>query len=208
MLGPTPDNLSGSFSDGLAVLHRTRDNTSNQVVFFDVSNLYYGNRIKPGTVVIRDPSLSGSGGKLSATLRDDGQGNLYRADTATAPATWSTVGSVFYNEGIIIIKAPQYYFFGEELWNINFSGEQNVHVLKFNLLLPPLLATSSSNPSYISSSFNPLDTLANENDEQYVWLSGLYLHDDNLNVISKTNFAQPIIKRTGDKLMFSVKTSF
>lgn len=208
MLGPTPDNLSGSFSDGLAVLHRTRDNTSNQVVFFDVSNLYYGNRIKPGTVVIRDPSLSGSGGKLSATLRDDGQGNLYRADTATAPATWSTVGSVFYNEGIIVIKAPQYCFFGEELWNINFSGEQNVHVLKFNLLLPPLLATSSSNPSYTSSSFNPLDTLANENDEQYVWLSGLYLHDDNLNVISKTNFAQPIIKRTGDKLMFSVKTSF
>lgn len=208
MLGSTPDNLSGSYSDGLAVLHRTRDNTSNQVVFFDISNLFFGNRIKPGTVVLRDQSLSGSGGKLSVTLRDDGNGNLYRADAASANATWASVGNVFYNEGIILVKSPQYYFLGEEAWNINFSGEQNIHVLKFNLLLPPLLATSSSNPSYVTSSLNPLDTLANESDEQYVWLSGLYLHDDNLNVISKTNFAQPIIKRTGDKLMFAVKTSF
>jgi len=205
ILGPTPNNLSGSSSDSLAILHRTRDNTSNQVVFFDVSNLYYGNRIRPGSLLLEDTSMSGSGGKVKVSLKDDGYGNLYRGNADTAQASWSSVGNVFYNEGIIMIKSPQLFFFGQENWQLKFDGEQNVHVLKFNLLLPPLTATSSSNPSYVSASNNPLDTLANEIDEQYVWLSGLYLHDDNLNVITKTSFAQPIIKRTGDKLMFAVK---
>jgi len=149
--------------------------------------------------------MSGSGGKVKVSLKDDGYGNLYRGNADTAQASWSSVGNVFYNEGIIMIKSPQLFFFGQENWQLKFDGEQNVHVLKFNLLLPPLTATSSSNPSYVSASNNPLDTLANEIDEQYVWLSGLYLHDDNLNVITKTSFAQPIIKRTGDKLMFAVK---
>lgn len=208
MLGPTPDNLSGSASDSLAVLHRTRDNTSNQVVLFDVSNLYYGNKIKPGTLILEDVAMSGSAGKVHVTLRDDGLGNLYRADTLSTKATWASVGNVFYNEGIVLIKSPQLFFFGQENWQLTFAGEQNVHVLKFNLLLPPLMATSSSNPSYLPATNNPLDSLANETDEQYVWLSGLYLHDDNLNVITKTHFAQPIIKRTGDKLMFAVKLDF
>jgi hypothetical protein len=205
ILGPTPNNLSGSASDSLAILHRTRDNTSNQVVFFDISNLYYGNKIKPGTLLLQDSAMSGSGGKVGISIRDDGLGNLYRSDALTSKATWASVGNVFYNEGILLLKSPQLYFFGEESWTMEFSGEQNVHVLKFNLLLPPLTATSSSNPSFISSSLSPFDSLANETDEQYVWLSGLYVHDDNLNVITKTHFAQPIIKRTGDKIMFVQK---
>lgn len=208
ILGPSPTNLSGSASDSLAVLHRTRDNTSNQVVFFDVSNLYYGNKIKPGTFILEDSAMSGSGGKVGISLRDDGLGNLYRADTLSPQATWNSVGNIFYNEGIVLLKSPQLFFFGQEQWNMQFQGEQNIHVLKFNLLLPPLTAISSSNPSFLSASLNPLDSLANESDEQRVWLSGLYLHDDNLNVIAKTNFAQPIIKRTGDKLMFAVKLDF
>jgi len=205
IVGANPNNISASYSDSLAVLHMTRDNTSNQVVFFDISNLYYGNQIKPGTFSLRDPSMLGSGGKVGITLKDDGLGNLYRADTATAPATWASVGNIFYNEGIVMVKSPQFCFFGDQAWQMEFQGLQNVHVLKFNLLLPPLMSTSSSNPSYMSGS---MQNLANEIDEQFVWLSGLYLHDDNLNVITKTNFAQPIIKRTGDKLMFAVKMDF
>lgn len=208
ILGSSPTNLSGSISDNLAILHRTRDNTSNQVVFFDISNLYYGNKIRPGTFVLEDTSMSGSGGKISVKLKDDGYGNLYRANSDTSLATWNSVGNIFYNEGIVVIKAPELFFFGQEHWEMSFSGEQNIHILKFNLLLPPLTAISSSNPSFVTASINPLTALANEPDEQYVWLSGLYLHDDNLNVITKTHFAQPIIKRTGDKLMFAVKLDF
>lgn len=202
MVGASPDNLSGSFSDSLAILHRTRDNTSNQVVFFDISNLYYGNEIKPGTLNITDSSLSGSGGKVGVTLKDDGYGNIYRADAVTAKATWSSVGNVFYNEGVVMLKAPQLFFFGENEWEMSFQGHQNIHVLKFNLVRPPLTSVSSSNPAYLPISAS---NLANDTDERFVWLSSIYLHDDNLNVISKTNLAQNVMMRTGDKMMFKVK---
>lgn len=205
MVGASPDNLSGSFSDSMAILHRTRDNTSNQVVFFDISNLYYGNQIKPGSLVVRDASLSGSGGKISVTLKDDGYGNIYRADCLTPQATWSSVGNVFYNEGIVLLKAPQLSFFGISEWEMEFSGHQNLHVLKFNLVRPPLTSTSSSNPAYLPI---PSSDLANETDEKFVWLSGIYLHDDNLNIVSKTNLAQTVQMRTGDKMMFKVKMDF
>lgn len=205
MVGASPDNLSGSYSDSLAILHRTRDNTSNQVVFFDISNLYYGTQIQPGTLVLRDTSMSGSGGKVSLTLRDDGYGNIYRADTLSSQATWSSVGNVFYNEGIVMLKAPQLYFFGVEEWELEFSGVQNIHVLKFNLVRPPLTSVSSSNPSYLPVSAS---NLANDTDQRFVWLSAIYLHDDNLNVIAKTHVAQPLMMRTGDKMMFKVKMDF
>jgi hypothetical protein len=206
MIGSGPDNLSGSFTDSLAVLRMTKDNSSNQVVFFDISNLYYGSYIKPGTVILRDTSMSGSAGKISVTLKDDGYGNIFRADALTSNAQWSSVGNVFYNEGLILIKAPQLFFFGSEAWELEFQGKQDIHVLKFNLALPPLMATSSSNPSFQSISGS---NLANDTDkEQVVLLSGLNLHDDNLNVIMKTNLAQTIVKRTGDKLMFKVKLDY
>lgn len=202
IIGASPDNLSGSFSDSMAILHRTRDNTSNQVVLFDISNLYYGNQIKPGSFVLTDSSLSGSGGKISTTIKDDFYGNLYRADSNSTHATWNSIGNIFYNEGIAIIKAPELFFFGENQWEMEFKGEQNIHVMKFNLLRNPLTSLSSSNPSYMPVSAS---SLANETDEQFVWLSTVYLHDDNLNVVAKTNVAQPIMMKSGDKMMFKIK---
>lgn len=200
----TGDITSGSWNNSLAILRQTKDNTSNQVVFFDISNLFYGSYIKPGTVTIRDTSMSGSSGKLSVTLKDDGYGNIFRADTSTKQAQWSSVGNVFYNEGLILVKAPQLFFFGKESWEIEFQGKQDIHILKFNLALPPLMATSSSNPNF--QNLLPADSLANDTDsEETVLLSGLHLHDDNLNVIMRTNFAQTIVKRTSDKLRFVVK---
>lgn len=206
MLGSTPSNLSGSFSNSLAVLRQTKDNSSNQVVYFNISNLYYGSHIKPGSIVLRDTSMSGSAGKISVTIKDDGYGSLFRADTLTKQAQWSTIGNVFYNEGLILIKAPQLYFFGSESWELEFQGKQDIHILKFNLAMPPLMATSSSNPSFEKIAGS---NLANDTDkEEVVLLSGLNIHDDNLNVIMKTNFAQAIVKRNSEKLLFKVKLDF
>jgi hypothetical protein len=69
----------------------------------------------------------------------------------------------------------------------------------------PAMVTSSSNPTYLPVSAS---TNANDTDQRFVYITGIYLHDDNLNVIMKTQFAQPIVKRTGDKLMFKVKMDF
>lgn len=201
MFRASPENVGGSNPNSYAILHRTRDTSSNQVVLFDISNMFYGQQIQPGSFLLKDNALSSSAG-MGILIKDDGYGNLYRADAEGGNhATWASIGNIFYNEGLVVIKAPQLYFLGEQQFEIGFKGTQDVHVAKFGLQAYPLLHTSSSNPSYlpVSASAN-----ANDTDQKFVYITNVYVHDDNMNIIMKTQMAQPIVKRTGDKIMFKV----
>lgn len=198
LLGPDPSDPA-TFGDRPGnvptVIQRTRDNSSNQVVFFDVSNLFYGNRIHPGSVELTD-FLSGSDNKLAVTLKDDGFGNLYRANPSGSSPTWNSVGNVFYDEGVLLIKHPSLYFFGQDSFSLSFKGETSIHTLKIGCTARPLLQTSSSNPSYVPVEVNDL---ANEPDKKFVYITDILIHDDNLNVIGRGKLAQPYQKKTGDK---------
>lgn len=188
-----------------ATIYKTIDSSSNQIVFFDISNLYYGTRILPGSFVITDSAITGSGGVIGITIKDNGNGTLYRADSLTTQCEWNSVGTIFYNEGIIAIKSPHLYFFGENQYEISFKGEQNLHVLRLEVIAPVNHLNSSSNPSY---RFLPSTNRPNESDQNFVYVSGINFHDDNLNVIMKTQLAQPIMKRHSEKLLFKVKYDF
>jgi hypothetical protein len=188
-----------------STIYKTRDSSSSQVVFFDISNLYYGTRILPGSFVITDSAITGSGGVIGITIKDNGNGTLYRADSLTPQCEWNSVGTIFYNEGIIAIKSPHLYFFGENQYEISFKGEQNLHVLRLEAIAPVNHLNSSSNPSY---KFLPSTNRPNESDQNFVYVSGINFHDDNLNVIMKTQLAQPIMKRHSEKLLFKVKYDF
>lgn len=189
----------------LTIYQRTRDNSSNQVVFFDISNLYYGKRILPGTLELFDPSLTGSGGAVSVKLKDDGLGNIYRADSLTPHATWNSVGNVFYNEGIVVIKSPHLYFTGADQYAVSFRGEQNVHVSRLNAIAPANTLNSSSNPSFlpVSASAYP-----NDPESEFVYITGINVHDADLNVVARTQLAQPIVKRHGDRVLFKIKIDY
>jgi hypothetical protein len=188
-----------------STVYKTRDSSSNQVVFFDISNLYYGTRILPGSFTIADSAVSGSGGSIGITIKDNGNGTLYRADSLTPHCEWNSVGTIFYNEGILAIKSPHLYFFGANQYEMSFKGEQNLHVLRLEAIAPVNHLNSSSNPTY---KFLPSSLQANEFDKNYVYVSGINFHDDNLNVIMKTQLAQPIMKRHSEKLLFKVKYDF
>ena len=189
----------------LTIFQRTRDDSSNEVVFFDVSNLFYGNRIKPGTFKITDTNPTGSGGDIQITLRDDGYGNLYRDNTVSKPATWNSVGNVFYDEGIVMIKSPNIPLFGKDDVEVEFRGENEVHVSKLDVVAPAGMINSSSAPSFkIMSSSNS----ANNQNSRFVAITGINFHDDNLNVIMRSKFAQPVIKRSSDKILFRTKLDF
>lgn len=206
--GSNPDSFWAGTAPGsdLAIYDRTRDETSNQVVFFDISNMYYGLTIKPGTFVLRDTNISGSiSGSVSMTIKDDGYGNLYRADVSGSHATWSSIGNIFYNEGIALLKTPQLYFFGLNQFECEFQGIQNVHVLTVNGYARPMQLITSS---YEQFQNGEIDDLANENDKKYVFISNVLLHDDNLNVIGRTSIAQPVLKRSGDKMLFKIKMDY
>jgi len=67
------------------------------------------------------------------------------------------------------------------------------------------VANKSQHPSYkkLRPSAN-----ANETDSNLTYISSIYLHDENLNVIGKVNLAQPVQKREEDSFIFRVKVDF
>lgn len=192
----------------LAIYQRTKDSSSNQVTIFDISNLYYGSRILPGSFTLTDSNLSGSSERISITLKDDGFGNVYRADSLTPHAQQSSVGNIFYNEGVVVIKSPHLYFFGQDQYEMSLKGEYQLHTSKYEILAPSGLLNSSSNPTYaqvenaISASANPLDT------SKFIYISNINFHDENLNVVAKAVLAQPVIKREEEKILFKVAFDF
>lgn len=200
--GPYPEDsttFSKSPSYVSSVYQRTRNADSQQFVFFDISNLFYGKRIHPGSLEMVDTNVSCSGNKVSIKLKDDGYGNIYRADSAdNSPATWSSVGNVFYDEGIVVLKHPSLYFFGKNQYKITLQGEQAVHTTKINCYMRPLMETSSSNPSYQKVDIN---TNANDPNKTFVYVTEVLIHDDNLNVIGRGKLAQPYMKKTSSKTM-------
>lgn len=202
---------SGTYDPGvqedapLTIFQRTRDASSNQVTFFDVSNLYYGKRIMPGTLEITDNNMSGSDGVVKMKLKDDGRGTVYRATCFSSASTWNAVGTVFYDDGIIVIKSPHLYFFGKESYEISFKGEQNVHVMSVGVTAPANQLNSSSNPNYNRVTTK---TFTGDSNGEFVYISGINYHDDNFNVIMKTQLAQPIMKRPGEKIRFVTKMDF
>ena len=206
IVGSSPESPGVSPGSGLTILQRTRDASSNEIVIFDASNLFYGMSVKPGTVTIKDTSITGSGGALSMTLKDNFQGNLYRADSVSENCKWNAVGNVLYEEGIFIIKAPTIPFMGRNNYEIEFEGIQNIHVLEVNVIANAGQINSSSNPSF-NNNIKPND-FASTTDNTFVGISGVLLHDENMNIITRTNLAQPITKVQADKFLFRVKIDF
>jgi len=213
ILASTPENPTRNPQIGyrldskniMTVFQRTGDDSSNEVVFFDISNLFYGDRIYPGSVVLTDTAMTGSGGEINITLKDDGKGNLYRDNTNSEPATWSSVGNVLYDDGIIAIKSPHLSLFGLDGYTLTFEGERNIHTMEYQIPAPAGLINSSSNPQYKKLIPSDYDS---ENADEFVYMSGLQLHDNNLNVVMRSNFAQPIIKRDGDRILVKIRVDF
>jgi len=216
----TRNAVSGSDVESgapLTVYQRTQDPSSNQVTFFDISNMFYGFRIKPGTLSLVDPdiirstilgadmSLTGSprpAGPVKVSLADDGRGNVYRADCLTSQSSWNSVGNIYYDEGIVVLKSPHVYFFGKEKYELDFRGEQHVHVMKVDAFAPNNQLNSSSNPNFQVVAPNGYP---NDVEEEFVYITGLNFHDRDYNVVMKSQLAQPIAKRHGDRILFKVK---
>jgi len=202
--GVGPDNLSSENEVGsvLTIFQRQRDPSSNEVVFFDTSNLFYGARIHPGSLELIDSNITGSRGQVQITLRDNGYGGLYRADALTPHATWAGVGTILYDEGLAVVKNPTLFPFGKNQFEISLRGERQVHVMEIAVPCPTSQINSSSNPTFI-----PLRASDDPDDKTLgaVIITGINLHDDNLNVVARAVLAQPVVKRPEDRYLFRIK---
>ena len=205
LLGATPEDPAVSPGNILTILQRTKDPDSNEVVFFDISNMFYGDQLKPKSIVLKDLAVTGTNGRVQITLKDDGYGNLYRADCIGPHATWASVGNVIYEEGIIVVKSPNLPLFGSDAWELSFEGQRNIHVLEINVPVNKGYVNSSSNPTYLDLAPS---NYPSETSKSFVYLTGLQLHDENLNVVARANFAQPVIKRDGERFVVRLRMDF
>ena len=203
--GASPESAAVDPGSGYTILQRTRDNSSNVVVFFDSSNLFYGNAIEKNTVVLSDTELSGTGGTMSMKLKDNGAGGMYRADAESKHASFSRVGDLLYQEGLIGIHHPCIPFFGKNNFSISFKGDHNIHVHEVNVPALAGMLNSSSNPRFVAGS---KDNYASSYEGYAVGVSSILFHDENFNIVARTNLAQPILKTEFDKYMFRVKFDF
>jgi hypothetical protein len=206
IIGASPENPGVAPGAVLTIAQRMKDVSSNEITLFDISNLYYGNRINPGSFVISDTSLTGTNETVSIKLRDNERGSLYRADALTPHATWNNVGDILYDEGIVLIKSPHLFYYCKDRTDISFRGEQNLHAMILNVPFEKNMFNSSSNTSFKSNirpSFNTFD----KNDEA-IYITGLNIHDDNFNIIMKAHFAQPILKTEADEFVVRLKMDF
>ena len=195
-----------------AIPSQTADTSSPSCVFFNIPNLFYGDRIKPGSFKVRGTlgttKLTSTAkwiNTLEITLRDNEKGGLYRADSATPPAVWNCVGSLLYNEGAPVVLSPHLKDFARRGFHTFFQGERNIHILEIMVPCNKGMINSSSNPTY--RKLAPTD-YANETAKDFVYITGLNFHDDNLNILARTNLAQPAVKRDNDHYMFRVKIDF
>ena len=202
--GPTPTDPSVPAGSILTILNRTKDPSSNEIVVFDASNLFYGNRIHPGTYSLEDTAVTGSGGRVSVTLKDY-SGSLYRSDCLSKQATWNSVGTMMYDEGISVVTTPLIPRFGVDKFTVNLEGEQNTHVLRIDIPAERATLDFSQNPTF--KRLKPTAQLA-DRETSFCYITNVNLHDENLNVISKTNYSQAIIKRENDRFIIRVKLDF
>lgn len=206
LMGASPENPGVAPGAVLTIFQRTRDGSSNCVTFFDSSNMMYGGRIHPGSYTVVDNNFTGSDGTLAIRLRDNGRGMLYRADASSSHSTKSAVGSCLYSEGIATVTSPYLgEIFGKDTYTVEMCGEQNLPVQEIQAIAPAWTLTSSSNPTFknlISSDY------ANDKNSGFVYINTVNFHDENLNVIARANFAQPLVKRPNDRMMIRVKFDY
>ena len=123
----------------------------------------------------------------------------------TKQAKWNTVGNILYDEGVAVIKSPHLWAFGQNGFNMEFKADHNVHVMEINVPVESGELNSSSNPQYqqmLASDY------ASEVDESFVYITSINFHDDNFNIIARSNLSQPIIKRPSERFLFRVKVDF
>ena len=124
----------------------------------------------------------------------------------------NTVGNVFYNEGFAIINTPNLPHFGKDRFDTEFKGSRDLNALIVNVPVRTSEINSSSNPAYhsIINGFSTVSSslMINDIEKEFVYITGINLHDDNYNVVAKANLSQPVKKRMTDTYMFRIKLDF
>ena len=177
----------------------------NCSTIFCISNQIFNKKIKRETFEIKDVDMSLSSG-LSLSFKDSKLGTMYRSDSLTESAKWNTSGHILYCEGICTLLHPSLYNFGKTNFKITSKSHSMLNVFELNLPSHAGETNLSKNNSYIEDL--RLDKSAFNSDEDFVYITDIDIHDENLNVVAKAKLAQPFPKKNSDNVLFRVKMDF
>lgn len=169
-------------------------------VNFSIPQIYYANRIKPGSLILKS-SVNGLNKTITIV---DNEGTLYRKDSMSDGLP-TKVGHVDYSNGLVSIFSPYLSNMSIDDFDISFEGLKNMHVMQIDVPCPTGIANVSQHPSY--KDLKPSNN-SNEATGKMTYISTIYLHDENLNIIGKANLAQPLQKRETDSFLFRLKLDF
>ncbi len=181
------------------------DMNETHSVMFDISNLFYSGKINPGSIEIKDVDLNGTCGSVSITLKDN-RSLMYRADCLGEHATWAHVGHTFYFDGLVNILHPGLANFGENNYHFKLNGEHSLFLMEYNIPIEKGGFNISNNLTY--KKLKPSNNISDLDEDQFVYITGVNLHDENLNIVAKAKFAQPLIKRVNDRYNIRLKMDF
>lgn len=170
---------------------------SNLVTYIDIPSMFYSQQIHPGTFQIVDNSISGSDGMLTYKIKDNGLGALYR-DDAAASDTRNRCGFILYDRGVVVLTHPSLCMIGKEDFEISFRGEHDLNVININAHAGKYEFNNS-----LGSNYNQIGKKGEEDNSSPITLiTGVEYLDENLNVVMKSSFSQPIEKREFDEILF------
>jgi hypothetical protein len=203
--GSSPENTNISAGSTYTIAQRTRDVSSNEITILDISNLYYGTKIHPGTFNLYEENLTGSLGDIKIRIKDNARGGLYRSDCLTLQADWNNIGTILYEEGIAIIKSPNLPYLCKNKVDLKLRGEQHLYTFVLNIPIEKGNFMSSSNNTYVDY---PPDNYPHNKELSTVHITTVNIHDDNFNVIMKAQLSQPINKTEEDNFVIRLKQDF
>jgi len=181
------------------------EDTETHSIIFDISNALYSENIRKGHFSLKDIDIAGTGGALRINLKDN-NGLLYRADCLTPHAKWNYVGHIFYRDGLATVMHPGLYSFGENNFCCELKGDHSLHTFEVNIPVEKGDLNYSLNKTY--KRLRPSSGLYDTDEEGFVYITGVNLHDENLNIVARANFAQPIVKRQNDRYNVRLKMDY
>tara|TARA_B100001113_G_C21044102_1_gene593720 strand:- start:17 stop:922 length:906 start_codon:yes stop_codon:yes gene_type:complete len=126
---------------------------------FSIPQKYFGEKIKPGTVVITDKDKTDLAGN-NLTIQDDGNGNLYSATahhsqsaTTSISSSENYIGNVFYDFGLIVLTETASWsgsvnytdIVGDDI-ELKFNSTQTVYVREYSVTIKAKDFNRTMNP--------------------------------------------------------------
>jgi len=182
-----------------------KNETSPNILMFAISSQLFDNFITDNSIKLRDINFGSSGGEIDLKFSEH-EGLIYRSNALTKNALYSKQGVSLNKEGLVFMMHPALFSFGNDMFNIQFNKSNSMFVNEVNIDALNINVSKSNNNSYLEDL--RLDDSAFNKDEKFVYITDIFLHDENLNILAKVKLATPFAKKDSDNVRFRVKMDY